>query len=59
MSEQGDFATHRRDGDYVVKRIEVRDQATAALVETALAAGPAGTERYLGTLRAAGVAVAP
>lgn len=59
MSRQGDFATHRRDGDHVVKRIEVRDPATANLVEAALAAGPAGTERYLGALRAAGVAVAP
>lgn len=59
MSQQGEFTTHRRDGDHVVKFIEVGDPTTARLVDAALTAGPAGVERYLGALRDVEVAVAP
>lgn len=59
MSQPGGFTTHRRDGDQVVKLLDVQHPASARLVAAALAAGPSGTERYIDTLRVAGVELPP
>jgi hypothetical protein len=59
VSQPGGFADQRRDGAHVVKRITVRDPASCSVIAAALADGPAAAERYLCTLRTAGVAVAP
>jgi hypothetical protein len=55
MSYRGEFTTHSREGDHVVKLLDVQHPATVRLVDAAVTAGRAGTEKYLNTLRAAGV----
>lgn len=59
MTNQGDFAAHRRDGDHVIKVLDARHPAGARLVTTALAAGRTGMDNYLATLRVAGVVLPP
>ncbi|HUY50817.1 MAG TPA: hypothetical protein VMV92_34770 [Streptosporangiaceae bacterium] len=59
MTGQGDFATHRRDGDYVIKVLDVQHPAGARLAAAAVSAGKTGMDTYLSTLRAAGVTLPP
>lgn len=59
MNDQGDFAAHHRDGEHVIKVLDVQHPAGARFVAAALGAGRAGMETYLATLRAAGVALPP
>ncbi|HEX7658873.1 MAG TPA: hypothetical protein VF444_05280 [Pseudonocardiaceae bacterium] len=55
MTNQGDFATHRRDGEVVIKVLDVRHPAGAGFVAAAQRTGVTGMNTYLSTLRAAGV----
>jgi len=59
MNDAGDFATHHRDGNQVLKRLDTGHPATARFVEALAAAGRNGTEEYLVTLRDAGVQLPP
>lgn len=59
MTGQGAFATHRRDGDHVIKVLDVQHPAGTRFVAAALDAGTIGMDTYLSTLRAAGVALPP
>jgi hypothetical protein len=59
LTGQGDFATHRRDGDHVIKVLDVQHPAGTRFVAAALDAGKTGMETYLSTLEAAGVALPP
>lgn len=55
MTDQGDFATHRRDGAHVIKVLDVQHPAGARFVAAAHGARRTDMETYLSTLRAAGV----
>ncbi|CUU59183.1 hypothetical protein Ga0074812_12573 [Parafrankia irregularis] len=55
MTEQGDFAAHRRDGDDVIKTLNGQHPAGSRFAAVAQNAGATGMNAYLSTLRAAGV----
>ena len=55
MTGQGDFAAHRRDGDYVIKVLDAQHPAGTRIAAAAVHAGKTGMDTYLSTLRAAGV----
>jgi hypothetical protein len=55
MIDQGDFAAHRRDGDDVIKTLDVQHPAGTHFVAAARDVGMTGMNSYLSTLRAAGV----
>jgi hypothetical protein len=59
MTEQGDFAAHRRDGDHVIKVLDGQHPAGARFVAAAQRVGVAGMNSYLTTLRAAGITLPP
>lgn len=59
MTDQGDFAAHRRDGDDVIKVLDGRHPAGAQFVAAAQTVGVTGMNIYLSTLRAAGVTLPP
>jgi hypothetical protein len=59
MTGQGDFAAHRRDGDYVIKVLDVQHPAGTRFAAVAARAGRTGMDTYLSTLRAAGVTLPP
>lgn len=59
MTNQGDFAAHRRDGDHVIKVLDARHPAGTRFVTAALTVGGTGMDAYLSTLRAAGVILPP
>ncbi|MGH3620445.1 MAG: hypothetical protein ACRDQ5_01460 [Sciscionella sp.] len=59
MTDRGDFAAHRRDGDHVIKVLHAQHPAGARFVAAAQGIGMTGMDTYLSTLRAAGVALPP
>jgi hypothetical protein len=59
MTGQGDFATHRRDGDHVIKVLDVQHPAGTRFVAAAVNTGTTGMDTYLSALRAAGVVLPP
>jgi hypothetical protein len=59
MTGRGDFAAHRRDGDYVIKVLGGQHPAGTRFVAAAQRVGMTGMHTYLSTLRAAGVALPP
>jgi hypothetical protein len=59
MTDRGDFAAHRRDGDHVTKTLDEQHPAGAHFVAAAQNVGVTGMHRYLRTLRAAGVTLPP
>jgi hypothetical protein len=59
MTDQGDFAAHRRDGDDVIKVLDGQHPAGHRFVASAQDVGVTGMNTYLSTLRAAGVTLPP
>ncbi|MGH3864859.1 MAG: hypothetical protein ACRDQ4_01755 [Pseudonocardiaceae bacterium] len=59
MTDRGDFATHRRDGDHVIKVLDGQHPAGARFVAAAQSVGTTGMDTYLSTLRAVGVTLPP
>ncbi|MGH3768388.1 MAG: hypothetical protein ACRDTX_25085 [Pseudonocardiaceae bacterium] len=59
MTDRGDFAAHRRDGDHVIKVLGGQHPAGARFAAAAQSGGMAGMHTYLSTLRAAGVTLPP
>lgn len=55
MTAQGEFTNLRREGEHVLKLLDVQHPAAMPLVTAAMATGKAGAEAYIGTLRAHGV----
>jgi hypothetical protein len=59
MTDHGDFAAHRRDGEDVIKVLDAQHPAGARFVATAQHVGLTGMNAYLSALRAAGVTLPP
>lgn len=59
MTVPGDFATHRRDGDHVIKVLAGNHPAGARFVETVHNIGRTGMRTYLSALRGVGVSLPP
>lgn len=59
MRNDGDFATHHRDGNQVVKCLDTGHSATARFVEAFATVGRIGVEEYITTLRDKGVQLPP
>lgn len=59
MTDQGDFAAHRHDGDDVIKVLDGQHPAGVRFVAAAQNVGMTGMNTYLSTLRAAGVILPP
>lgn len=59
MTDHGDFAAHRRDGDDVIKMLDGQHPAGARFAAAAQNVGMTGMSAYLSTLRAAGVTLPP
>jgi hypothetical protein len=57
MTNQGDFAAHRRDGDDVIKVLDAQHSAGGSVVAATQSIDASGMNTYLVTLRAAGVAL--
>ncbi len=59
MTDQGDFAAHRRDGNDVIKVLDGQHPAGARFAAAAQNVGMTGMNTYLSTLRAVGVTLPP
>jgi hypothetical protein len=59
MTDRGDFAAHRRDGDDVIKVLDGQHPEGARFVAAARSVGMTGMNTYLSSLREAGVTLPP
>jgi hypothetical protein len=59
MTDHGDFAAHRRDGDDVIKVLDGQHPAGARFVAAAQNVGMTGMNAYLSTHSAIRMAVCP